>query len=119
MAAATDSSAAGSNPNADTPEKSLPGPAAAENTPAQAAIPDAPSPRSRPTGTPLKPTRPQAVASCLCAPWTTPSRTKAVLRPALEPKRRHGVHFHPTLTQALPAGKPNARGARNGQRRPP
>jgi transposase len=45
--AATNSSAAGSNPIADASEKSLPGSASDEATPTPAAIPDRSSPRSR------------------------------------------------------------------------
>jgi len=45
--AATDSSAADSNPNVDASEKSLPGPASLEATPAATAGPDPSSSRSR------------------------------------------------------------------------
>ena len=57
LGAATDSGAAGSNPNAGSSEKSLPGPAAAETTPAQTAIPNHSSSRSRPSRTAPKTTR--------------------------------------------------------------
>ena len=47
MGAATGSSAAGSNPNADASEKSLPGSATSEATPAALTGPDHSSPRPR------------------------------------------------------------------------